>query len=241
MKARDLLVPLPAPVPSGAACHLLNDPKNHFKSQNCSSDGSVLSDSDLRRARRAVDCRLTAASCVDIAAWRPLVRQTQLSKATLTLSSRKPAPLQSPGNRAESYPQLTALPHSSKNEDAGGLSCLSAVIKYLNKGKADEQGFVLLTVQGYNPSWRGGVGPRQQELKAAGHLTSTAGEERATDVYACSTPSLFLTVQEPSPQNGATYSQEREALRGPPLPGQVPRKRKMVKGGKDQRRKRKLE
>lgn len=78
------------------------------------------------------------------------------------------------------------------------------------------RGFVLLTVQGYGPSSRGGVGPRQQELKAAGHLTSSAGEERAVDVYACSTPSLFLTVQEPSPQNGATYNQERGALVGLP-------------------------
>lgn len=101
MKATNLLVPLPAPSPSGAARHLLNDPKNHFKSQNCSSDGSegsALSDSDLRRT---VGCRLTAASCMDIAAWQPLVRQTQWSKATLALSSCKPAPLRSPGNRAK--------------------------------------------------------------------------------------------------------------------------------------------
>ena len=109
------------------------------------------------------------------------------------------------------------------------------MIKYLNKGNADEKGFVLLTVQGYGPSLWSGVGPRQQELKAAGHLTSTVGKERAMDVYACSTPSLFLTGQEPSPQNGATYSQEREALGGFPSWGRYQRKRQMVKGGEDQK------
>lgn len=186
-----------------------------------------------------MDCRLTAASCMDIAAWRPLVRQMQLSKATLALSSHKPAPRQSPGNRAGSYPQLTTLPHSSKNEEAGGLGCLSVVIKYHNKGNADEKGFVLPTVQGYSPLLRGGVGPRQQEFKA--HLTSTAGKERAMDVCASSTPSLFLTGQKPSPPNGATYSQKREALGGLPSQGRYQRKRLMVKGGGDQKGNRELE
>lgn len=97
----------------------------------------------------------------------------QLSKAPLASSSLKPVPVQSPSNRAGSYPQPTVLPHSSKKEPAGHLVCFSVVvIKYLDKSNANEPGSALLTDQGCSPSWR--AESRQQELEAAGPLTSNA-------------------------------------------------------------------
>lgn len=150
----------------------------------------------------------------------------QLSKAAPALSLRKPVPLQSLGNRTGSYPQLTALPHSSKNEDTGCLGCLSVVIKHLNKGNADKKGFILLTVQGYSPllgrgggeAWRG-WGPMQQELEAAGHLTSTARKERAMNSFLCVLNSIsrFHAIQDPSPRNVPPTSR-KEKHPGPSAP-----------------------